>query len=458
MNIDLLPILLKLWIPAVILCLFPSVPLNAAESSKTEVGDQPNIVIFISDDMGWNDVGYHGSEIQTPNIDSLAADGVRLDRFYVHPICSPTRTALMTSRSPVRFGIVGPLSGDRGVNVEEHFFPQSFQASGYQTALVGKWHLGPGTGDFSPTNRGFDSFYGHRGGMIDYYTHVGGRKLDWWRNDELIEEEGYSTNLIGSEAVRVIENRDPAKPLFLLVPFNAPHGPLQAPDELVEKYQSLGRRAVYAASVEAMDQEIGNILKAIDVAEITENTLVMFFCDNGAKADHSSAHPERGLALRGGKSSLLEGGIRVPTVLKWPKVVPPGSVSQQMISVLDLGPSLAAAADVTLQGEQPLEGTNQWPAILTSQPMEREPFVIAGGRGSYAVIQDPYKLIEDQEGTQLYHLRDDPTETKNLTDLHPEIVARLSAAWEPFSGFTRSKAGGKKAKGDKGKRKNKSAS
>ena len=189
--------------------------------------------MFVSDDMGWNEVGYHGSKIATPHIDGLAKEGVQLDRFYVHPICSPTRTALMTGRSPARFGITGPI-GRGVVPLDEHFLPQTFQKAGYQTFMVGKWHLGERSDDHAPNARGFDHFYGCLGGVIDYYTHRRGRGLDWQRNGKPVIEEGYSTDLFAAEAIRLLKNRDQKKSVFLYLPFNAPHQPAQAPDVLIQ--------------------------------------------------------------------------------------------------------------------------------------------------------------------------------------------------------------------------------
>ena len=197
----------------------------------------PNLVIFLADDLGWNDVGYHGSEIQTPRIDALVREGVELDRFYAYPICSPTRVALMTGRSPISIGIGRPVPGFvKGLPTDEHLMPQSFRAAGYQTFLTGKWHLGADHVMYWPQNRGFDHFYGHLMGTLHYTTHVLGGRLDWQRNGKTVREEGYTTRLIADEAVRLIENRDPKRPVFLYVAFNAPHSPLVAPEETTAKY------------------------------------------------------------------------------------------------------------------------------------------------------------------------------------------------------------------------------
>ena len=219
---------------------FPGI--TAAELSTSA---RPHVVIFMSDGMGWNDVSYHGSLIHTPNIDQLAKEGLELDRFYVHPTCTLTRTAMMTGRSPISFGMRHGKLADKVLPVDEHFLPQSFQAAAYQTFMVGKWHLGNKRDAFLPNKRGFDQFYGFSGGSINYYTHLDSKgRLDWQRNGKTLKEEGYSTDLFAAEAVTLLRNRDKSRPVFLYMPFNAPHvtpdGGPQAPDELVEKYRKIG--------------------------------------------------------------------------------------------------------------------------------------------------------------------------------------------------------------------------
>lgn len=442
---------------ALLLVLFAALPAAIAAGQKARA----NVIILISDDMGWNDVGYHGSKIRTPNIDRLAAEGMRLNRFYVHPICSPTRAAMMTGRSPARFGVTGPLGGDRGVPTDEHFMSQAFQAAGYQTWAIGKWHLGIAD-QYSARARGFDHFYGARDGVVDYYEHTFKGKRDWERNGEPIQEEGYTTDLFGAEAVRLIEQRDRSKPVFLYLAFNAPHGPVKAPDAVVRKYSqgSRDRRSVYYAAVDVLDTAIGNILSALDREGMKDNTLVMFFCDNGPR---TTGDPGKGgLALRGGKGDLLEGGVRVPAVLRWPKVIPAGSKSEQMIAVMDLLPTLSDAVGIPHGSRKTFDGFNIWPAIRDNKMIPRNPLIVAGQRGEFAVWQDPLKLIVSSEGTQLYDVRIDPTESRNLAVARAADVTRLQSALEPLKTsagsdrrgkvFNRQKGGKKQRKGDKNRR------
>ena len=397
---------------------------------------RPNIVLLISDDMGWNEVGYHGSKIATPHIDGLAKEGVQLDRFYVHPICSPTRTALMTGRSPARFGITGSI-GRGVVPLDEHFLPQTFQKAGYQTFMVGKWHLGERSDDYAPNARGFDHFFGFHGGGINYYTTDGSRARGWFRNGQSVAPQGYSTDLLADEAIKLLKNRNKKKPVFLYLPFNAPHQPAQASERLLEKYRKLGffgRRVGQAGAIEAMDAAIGRVLATIEAEGISKETLVMFFCDNGSGGGRrgSTALPGQ-LALRGGKGSVLEGGIRVPAALRWPGVIRAGTKCNQLISAQDLLPTFAAAAGIKSANQKPLDGVNCWPAIVQNKAMKRPPVIVAGPSGEFAVLHDQWKLTWSQRQVSLYNVKDDPTESRDVTLDHLETVAKLADALAPFS-------------------------
>lgn len=391
--------------------------------------------MFVSDDMGWNEVGYHGSKIASPHIDGLAREGVQLDRFYVHPICSPTRTALMTGRSPARFGITGAI-GRGVVPLDEHFLPQTFQKAGYQTFMVGKWHLGERSDDYAPNARGFDHFFGFHGGGINYYTADGSRVRGWFRNGQSVAPQGYSTDLLADEAIKLLKNRNKKKPIFLYLPFNAPHQPAQASERLLEKYRKLGffgRRVGQAGAIEAMDAAIGRVLATIEAEGISKETLVMFFCDNGSGGGRrgSTALPGQ-LALRGGKGSVLEGGIRVPAVLRWPGVIRAGTKCNQLISAQDLLPTFAAAAGIKSANQKPLDGVNCWPAIVQNKAMKRSPVIVAGPSGEFAVLHDQWKLIWDRQQISLFDVKEDPIETHDVSVDHPLKVAELADALAPL--------------------------
>ena len=432
-----------------------------AQAAVAKSTKRPNVVIFMSDDMGWSDVGYHGSTIKTPNIDGMVKNGVELDRFYAFPICSPTRTAMMTGRSPIRCGVIRPVGGrSSGPPLDERFMSEDFQAAGYYTAITGKWHLGSTTG-YTPLERGFDHAHGHLCGFIDYYKHTNAimGNADWYRNGKPLVQEGYSTDLIAQEAVNIIKNRGPGKLLFLFVSFNAPHSPAQAPEELIKKYsnggdgrQDQGRRggarAARAAMIDSMDQAIGKVLKALDEKGMTRNTLAMFFCDNGASSGavkrpqpgQEPRPPRRPRApmagmgnapFKGGKTTAQEGGIRLPAVIQWPGVLKAGTKTSQIFTVMDMLPTLADAVGFKPGAKKPLDGENIWPALRDGKVVPRKGIVI--GLKDLAVLDGPWKLHQDGDVSKLYNLERDPTETRDLAKMHPEIAVRLKAVQAPYA-------------------------
>lgn len=393
---------------------------------------KPNIVILLADDLGWNDVGYHGSEIRTPNIDKIAARGVKLERYYAYPVCSPTRTAIMTGRSPIRMGIDRPLENVGGVPMEERLMPQWLKPAGYQTAMAGKWHLGLEHVKYFPNNRGFDSSYGHLSAMVDYNTHISRGAKDWHRDGQLLDETGYSTDLIAAEAVRVIKQRRKDKPLFLYTAFNAPHSPLQAPQSYLDRYANIGseNRRIYAAMVTAMDDGIGRIVAAIESEGMTKNTIVIFMSDNGGPPQ---AGGNNGV-LRSGKGSAFEGGLRVPACMYWPGVLQGGrEFSKQMIAE-DWLPTLAAAVGVSLKGSLPLDGVNMLPALKGGK-VERGT-VVMGAMNSYAAYYNGWKLVkssrpgETEVQTLLFRIDEDPNEQNDLAAKNPEMVAEMTKRLE----------------------------
>jgi arylsulfatase A-like enzyme len=408
--------------------------LPALGPAAAQVSRPPNVLVLLADDLGSGDLGYRGGEIRTPHLDRLAGDGVQFDRFYSYPVCSPTRSGLMTGRSSMRTGVIysviRPWSG-YGVPLTEHFLPESFRAAGYQTAMTGKWHLGHARRAFLPNARGFEHSYGHLNGAIDYFTHIRDGGLDWHRNGRSVREEGYTTELIGAEAARVIRRRDRNRPLFLYVPFNAPHTPLQAPRALLDKYARIAdpKRRAYAAMVEAMDSAVGRILGALEEERMSRDTLVLFFSDNGGPVNQGA----RNHSLRGAKGSTFEGGILAPAVMRWPGRLPAGGRSRQVMTVLDVFPTLAAAAGVRPRNRLPFDGKDLWPAITGQRVEPREDlfFAVDSGRATYlAVRRREWKLVREGETNFLFHIEDDPEEKRDLAAKRPEMVKDLLAALE----------------------------
>lgn len=410
--------------------------LRPAETPAASTGEppvdtgRPHVVVVVADDLGWGDVGYHGGLARTPNLDRLAAQGLELDRFYAFPLCTPTRVALMSGRSPIDLGLVTPLRPwvEEGLPAEASLLARRFRDAGYQTAAVGKWHLGHSGRRFHPRAHGFEHFFGFVNGAIDHYRHTRLGRRDWQRNGETVVQEGYATDLLADEAVRVIRERDRSRRLFLYVPLPAPHMPLQAPAEQIRRYAGVEdpKRRVYAAMVDSLDRALGRILAVLAAEGLTDETLVAFLSDNGALPVHASNRP-----LRGGKSTVFEGGIRVPAVLHWPAGLDGGRRSSQVLTVMDLLPTLAGAAGIGEPGDRDLDGRDLWAALTGDAPVAREDLCFAveyRDTAKAALLRGDWKLVRERDraaGTEsrlLFDLSRDPTESRDLSAQHPEVV------------------------------------
>ena len=415
---------------------------NADE--KAPSSKKPNIVYILADDLGWKDVGFHGSEIKTPQIDSLAASGAQLTQFYVQPMCTPTRAALMTGRYPLRYGLQTAViaSGHKyGLPTDEWILPQALKEAGYSTAIIGKWHLGHADKKYWPKQRGFDYQYGPLIGEIDYFTHRQHGVLDWYRNNKPLNQEGYSTTLIGNEAVNYINKVDASAPFFLYLTFNAPHTPYQATPEYLERYSHIAdpSRRAYAAMITAMDDQIGRVLTALDKKGVRENTLIIFHSDNGGtrnpmfagEGDMSKVKiPCDNGIYREGKASLYEGGTRVVSLANWPGQIEAGSSVDGMIHVVDMYPTLTKLAGTETTKNKPLDGMDVWPTISEGAESPRNEIVYNVEPLRGGVRQDQWKLIWRTSlpyATELYNLEKDPSEKNDLAADNPRIVSRLQA-------------------------------
>jgi len=401
--------------------------------------NKPNLLVIISDDMGYADVGVHGSNIPTPNLDKLVGDGVKLDRFYVNPQCSATRMTMLTGRNSARYGVRGAIPRGLGIPDSITTLPQILQLAGYQTWLCGKWHVGAEP-HYHPQKKGFDSFYGHLGGGVDYYTHRGNRRPDWQRDGKAVVEEGYSTDLLASEAIRLIEKRKTDQPFYLQLAFNAPHTPLAAPAEVIDAMRGKVPEGheTYAAVITLMDRAIGEVLKTLAKSGVADDTLVVFFNDNGAHARRGPrVHYSSNAPLSGGKSFVAEGGIRVLASMRWPGTLKPGTVSRQLTGGVDLLPTLCAAAEVELPSDlvKHLDGENVWEALRSGSVVERNPIVILDESGGIAVLMDDWKMTTYSRGSALYNVVKDPSEQNDLAAEKPKILNALRGVAEPFEPF-----------------------
>lgn len=397
-----------------------SEPLQVAVEAEQTL---PHILFILVDDMGFNDASYNGSEIATPHIDRIATNGMVLNRNYVYPVCSPTRAALMTGHNPLDYGIDAPVGDHTGLPLDLKLMPEYFQELGYETKMIGKWHLGIGNVDYWPTSRGFEYYYGHLGGWIDFYTHVYNGGLDWQRNGVTVREEGHATDLLTADVVREIKNRDQDRPLFMYLNYNAPHSPLQhLPSAETDDATD---RSLYTAMMEQMDDGIGEVLQILELESMMQNTLVIFSSDNGGDPQFGADNDP----YRNGKGTMYEGGTRVPGLIWWPGHVEGGQVLDQPIVVHDWLPTLldaiGAGADLAIEPY----GQSMWPAIVHGEQIERKD-VTFGVANSIAAFKWPYKLVRNSSGQDngdfLYNLVEDPYETTDLSEEMPELFAELS--------------------------------
>jgi arylsulfatase A-like enzyme len=416
-----------------------------------QAAKQPDIVFFLIDDLGFADCGFNGGkDIKTPNIDRLAKSGTIIDSHYVQPVCSPTRSTLLTGRYPTHTGVYTIVSPGApwGLPLAERTLADALRSAGYRTALTGKWHLGEFEKAYQPNARGFDHQYGHFFGMLDYYTHDRMNKLDWYRNGEPLKEEGYTTHLIAKEACKVISSGDQSKPLFLYVPFNGVHSPFQVPDSYLKPYAHLkGNRQKLAGMLAAVDEAIGQIEAALKQAGRLENTLIVFSSDNGGP------QPGDNTPLRDFKGTIYEGGTRAAAFATWPGHIPAEQRLRQPMHMVDWYPTLIKLAGGSLEQKLPVDGLDVWPMLTKGAPSPHDAILSVSTQGPTraAVRMGDWKLIvsggadadsgEDESGAKskkkskniagkyepvaLYDLIADPSESKNLAAAHPDRVKAM---------------------------------
>ena len=416
--------------------------LNLAAATAAMAAAKPNIVFILADDLGWKDVGFHGSDIKTPNLDKLAQTGARLEQFYSQQICTPARAALMTGRYPLRYGLqmaVIPSAGRYGLATDEWLLPQALKQAGYKTAIVGKWHLGHVDQKYWPNQRGFDYAYGPLIGEIDHFKHSSHGVTDWYRNNKLVKEPGYDTQLFGADAVRQIETHDTKSPLFLYLAFTAPHTPYQAPQDYLDRYKNIADplRRAYAAQITCMDDEIGKVVAALEKRGMRDNTLIVFASDNGGtrsnlfvgEAEVKGELPPNNGPYRDGKGSVYEGGTRVVALANWPGHIKPGVVDG-MMHIVDMYPTFAGLAGADLGKTKPLDGMDVWSTVSEGKPSPRETLVYNVEPYRAGVRKGNWKLVWTTllpQRVELFDLSKDASETTNLAEQNPDKVKELQA-------------------------------
>lgn len=387
---------------------------------------RPNILHIVADDLGHADFSHLGAPVRTPNLDRFAAESLALERFYVCPVCSPTRTALLTGVYPHRLGLGGsPMQYDenKGLPPDRPTLPEILGRAGYaHRHAIGKWHLGNSATCFHPVRRGFTSFYGHYCGAIDYWTHERAGELDWHRGLAADHTPGYSTRLMADDAVRFIRDTPADAPWQLYLAFNAVHTPIQAPEETIRSYDGAdlrGYHQTYCAMVTEMDAAVGRVLAALEARGLRDNTLVIFHSDNGG-----CAHDGLGsnAPLRAGKGTVYEGGVRVRAWMRWPARWRAGARCDAVIGHVDLLPTLAGLAGAPLPDG--IDGRDALP-WLDGAPQSEDRLLYVDRDG---VVSRRWKLV----GEQLFDLEQDPSETRDVAAERPAEHARLRAQLAAF--------------------------
>ncbi|MEK6259695.1 MAG: sulfatase [Planctomycetota bacterium] len=437
-------------------CLIAFGVASLAQGAETT---KPNIVVIVADDQGYADLGIQGGkDIPTPNIDSIAKNGVRCTNGYVSgPYCSPTRAGLLTGRYQQRFGHEfnpggASASGDLGLTLNEKTLANRLKSAGYATGMVGKWHLGSAP-KFHPMQRGFDEFFGFLGGAHSYFE-VGNARDAVQRGTEPVDKVSYLTDDFAREAVAFID-RHHQHPFFLYLTFNAVHTPMHAPPKYQERFASIEneKRRTYAAMTSAMDDAVGAVLGKLKEAKVHDNTLIFYISDNGGPPVNASNNG----ALRGFKAQTLEGGIRVPFFVQWKAKLPAGAVYEQPVIQLDILPTALAAAGTPAVSDTKLDGVNLLPYLMgENKETKAAPHEALYWRFGLqtAIRMGNWKLVQHRESKshELYDLSKDIGETTDLAKQHPDKFAELEAAWkkwdselvEPTWGQARANANTKK--------------
>lgn len=433
---------------------------------------QPNILFIVADDLGWNDVGYHQSEIETPFIDKLSAKGVRLNNYYVQPICTPTRNCFMTGRYPIRTGLQHDVihpAVPAGLPLNERLLPQALKEVGYETHILGKWHLGFYKKEFTPLFRGFDSHYGYYLGAEDYYNHT--RKFnkkyigyDWRRNLDIdwSAKNKYSTHLLVDEVEKIIINNVKGNPLYMYLSFQSVHDPLEVPDEYLKKYDFITdkKRKIYAGMVSCLDEAIKNVSLIFKKYDLLNNTIIIWTSDNGGPVPIHNNWP-----LRGGKNSLWEGGLRVPSFI-YSKLLNKnivGKENNELIHAIDWYPTIIKLANASLEQELPIDGIDIWEAINDNKKLKRKEILLDFDPviNMSAIRYCNWKLVlgnpcinkincgwypppknqklqynflncnstvysNNNKSVWLFNIKEDPNECHNLYNVYPKIVNYLT--------------------------------
>ncbi len=391
--------------------------LHAQETRK------PNVILCMTDDQGWGDIHSHGNgKIDTPVMDFLGDSGARFERFYVSPVCAPTRASLLSGRYHMRTGSHGVTRGQETMRSEEVTLGEVFQAAGYKTGCFGKWHNGAHY-PFHPNGQGFEEFLGFCAGHWNNYfdTH-----LD--HNGEMVKTEGYITDVLTDAALEFIDQNQ-ERPFFCYLSYNAPHSPWQVPDKYFDKYKQRGlddKTACAYGMCENIDDNLKRIVDRLEQLDLTDDTILLFLTDNGPNSDRYNGN------MKGRKGSTHEGGVRVPLFVRWPGTIEAGTVVEPIAAHIDLLPTLVDLCDIPMPDTLPLDGVTLAPLLLEQAEdwPERLIFNHWGNRG--AVRSQRWRAVFERGEWTLYDMANDPEQKENVASEHPDLLQQLKNAYEQW--------------------------
>lgn len=439
------------------LSLLLSCSFTFAQVNLTKSINKPNLIVIMTDDMGYADVGFNGcKDISTPNIDVIANEGIRFNEGYVSfPVCGPSRAGFLTGRYQDRFGFttnpsIDPKNPIAGLPVEEETMAQVLRKADYNSAIIGKWHMGTNP-VFHPLERGFDYFYGFLSGGHNYYPDEltlndlsdVTSKWGWYKtkiieNRSKVETDDYLTDELSDAAVRYIKNQAGNDQHFMLyLAYNAPHTPLQATEKYLTRFPNINdkRRKTYAAMVSAVDDGVGRVLKVLKENNLDENTIVVFLSDNGGADNNASDNGP----LRGRKGDLFEGGVRVPFAIRWKGVIPEGHTYEKPVSSLDIMATIVAQTNVKINNERPLDGVDLIPYLIGENQGEPHDYLFwrKWEQNAMAIRNGNYKLVSnknlEQNRPELYNISNDIDESTNLKSEDKESYKKLLHEWQEWN-------------------------
>lgn len=403
-------------------------------SCQIQKGNFPNVILILTDDQGWGDLSANGNlDLITPNIDQLGETGVRFDRFFVSPVCSPTRAEILTGRHHVRGGVYSTSRGGERLDIDEETIAEVFKSGGYKTAAYGKWHNGM-QAPFHPNSRGFEDYYGFCSGHWgNYYNPL----LE--HNGNLVKGDGFIIDDLTQHSIDFIkENTN--QPFFLYLPYNTPHSPMQVPDRFWEKFKDkelnqvgsgdlpknqnqLNHIRAALAMCENIDWNVGRIMEQLKKSDLLENTIVIYLSDNGPNGNRWNG------AMKGRKGSTDEGGVRSPMIINWPGKIPQGKIIKEIASGIDLLPTLKVLTGITSKPKNPLDGINLKPLIMEENPIWQNRYIYNYWRGKLSLRNQNYRL--DHEG-QLFDMVNDPNQTRDIGEEKPQVFITLNKAKEQW--------------------------